>query len=68
MMAFVNTIGTAGAMVFQPLLGYLADRSGGDFRLTLTVAPLCAALAAVPVLFLPEYRHPDHQTRAHQPT
>lgn len=63
--AFVNMIGIAGAMIFQPLVGYLADRSGGDFRLALTVVPVCAGLAAVFVLFLPEYRHPEHQsTRA----
>ena len=66
--AFVNTIGIAGAMIFQPLVGYLADVSGGNFRLALMVVPLCAGLAAVLVLFLPEYRHPDHQPHAHRPT
>lgn len=66
--AFVNMIGIAGAMIFQPLVGYLADLSGGDFRLALTVVPLCAGLAAVLVLFLPEYRHPDHQPGARRPT
>jgi sugar phosphate permease len=65
--AFVNMIGIAGAMVFQPLVGYLADLSDGDFRLALTVVPLCAGLAAVFVLFLPEYRHPEHQPGARQP-
>ncbi|QCB45233.1 MFS transporter [Hydrogenophaga sp. PAMC20947] len=62
--AFVNMIGIAGAMVFQPLVGYLADISGGDFQMALTVVPLCAGLAALLVLFLPEYRHPDHQPGA----
>ncbi|MGA8276753.1 MAG: MFS transporter [Rhodanobacteraceae bacterium] len=66
--AFVNMIGIAGAMIFQPLVGYLADLSGGDFRLALTVVPLCAGLAALLVLFLPEYRHPDHRPGARQPT
>jgi sugar phosphate permease len=65
--AFVNMIGIAGAMFFQPLVGYLADRSGGDFRLALTVVPLCAGLAALLVLFLPEYRHPEHQPGARRP-
>lgn len=60
--AFVNMIGIAGAMIFQPLVGYLADLSSGDFRLALTVAPLCAALAAVFVLFLHEQRLPEHQS------
>lgn len=67
-MAFVNMIGIAGAMIFQPLVGYLADLSGGDFRLALTVVPLCAGLAAVFVLFLPEYRLPEHQPGARRPT
>jgi sugar phosphate permease len=65
--AFVNMIGIAGAMIFQPLVGYLADLSGGDFRMALTVVPLCAGLAAVLVLFLPEYRHPDHLPGARRP-
>ena len=65
--AFVNMIGIAGAMIFQPLVGYLADMSGGDFRLALTVVPMCAGLAAVLVLFLPEYRHPEHQPGARRP-
>lgn len=62
--AFVNMIGIAGAMIFQPLVGYLADLSGGDFRMALTVVPLCAGLSALLVLFLPEYRHPEHQPGA----
>lgn len=66
--AFVNMIGIAGAMIFQPLVGYLADVSGGDFRMALTVVPLCAGLAALIVLFLPEYRHPDHRPGARRPT
>ena len=66
--AFVNMIGIAGAMIFQPLVGYLADLGGGDFRLALTVVPLCAGLAAVLVLFLPEYRHPEHRPGARRPT
>ena len=58
--AFVNMIGIAGAMIFQPLVGYLADRTGGSFSLALATVPACAAIAALLVLFLPEYRHPDH--------
>lgn len=66
--AFVNMIGIAGAMFFQPLVGYLADLGNGDFRLALTVVPLCAGLAAALVLFLPEYRHPEHRPGARRPT
>jgi len=59
--AFVNMIGIGGALVMQPLVGYLADLGGGTFQLALMVVPLSSALAAVLVLLLPEYRHPDHR-------
>ncbi|MCJ2180502.1 MFS transporter [Novosphingobium album (ex Hu et al. 2023)] len=58
--AFVNMIGIAGALVFQPLVGFLADATGGNFTLALATMPACVALAALIVLFVPEYRHPDH--------
>lgn len=58
--AFVNMIGIAGALIFQPLVGYLADAAGGNFALALATVPACTALAALIVLFVPEYRHPDH--------
>ena len=60
-------IGIAGALIFQPLVGYLADVTGGDFRAALTTVPVCAGLAALIVLFLPEYRHPDHEPGARGP-
>lgn len=59
--AFVNMIGIAGALIFQPLVGYIAELAGGNFRLALTTVPACAALAAVIILFVAEYRHPDHR-------
>ena len=62
--AFVNMIGIAGALVFQPLVGYIADATGGDFRIALTSVPICAGLAAWIALFLPEYRHPEHRPGA----
>lgn len=62
--AFVNMIGIVGALIFQPLVGYLADLTGSNFQLALTIVPLCAGLAALLVLFLPEYRHPDHRPGA----
>lgn len=58
--AFVNMIGIGGALVMQPLVGWLADLSGGSFHRALIVVPLSSAAAAVLMLFLPEYRHPDH--------
>lgn len=65
--AFVNMVGIAGALVFQPLIGYLADITGGDFHVALTTVPICAGLAALLVLALPEYRHPEHHPGARQP-
>lgn len=59
--AFVNMIGIGGALVMQPLVGWLADLSGGGFQLALMVVPLSSAVAAALVLLLPEYRHPDHR-------
>jgi len=65
--AFVNMIGIAGALIFQPLVGYLADITGGDFHAALTSVPICAGIAALIILFLPEYRHPEHRPGARQP-
>ena len=65
--AFVNMIVVVGALIFQPLVGYLADITGGDFHAALTAVPVCAALAALLVLTLPEYRHPEHLPGAREP-
>jgi MFS family permease len=65
--AFVNMIGIAGALIFQPLVGFLADETGGNFHAALTTVPVCAALAALLVLTLPEYRHPEHRPGARAP-
>ena len=65
--AFVNMIGITGAVLFQPLVGYLADLTGGDLQTALTSVPVCAGLAALLALFLPEYRHPDHRPGARNP-
>jgi heme A synthase len=62
--AFVNMIGIGGALIFQPLVGIIADTTGGNFRIALSTAPICAFLAAALVLFLSEYCHPDHQAGA----
>lgn len=58
--AFVNMVGIAGALIFQPLVGWIADRDGGGFGLALATIPACAALSALIVLAIPERRHPDH--------
>ncbi|MEJ2379122.1 MAG: MFS transporter [Pseudolabrys sp.] len=65
--AFVNMVGIAGALVFQPLVGYLADISGGDFHTALASVPICTGLAALLVLTVPEYRHPEHRPGAREP-
>jgi sugar phosphate permease len=65
--AFVNMIGIGGALIFQPLVGYLADITGGDFHAALATVPICAGLAALIVLMLPEYRHPEHRPGAREP-
>lgn len=65
--AFVNMVGIAGALIFQPLVGYIADLSGGDFHVALTSVPVCAGLAALLILTLPEYRHPEHRPGARTP-
>lgn len=65
--AFVNMVGIGGALVFQPLVGIIADATGGNFRIALSTAPICAFVAAVLVLFVSEYRHPDHQAGARTP-
>ncbi|WP_102224275.1 MFS transporter [Acidimangrovimonas sediminis] len=65
--AFVNMIGIAGALIFQPLVGYIAESAGGNFRLALTTVPACAAVAAAIILFVGEYRHPDHLPTGAQP-
>jgi len=65
--AFVNMVGIAGALIFQPLVGYIADLRGGDFHVALTSVPVCAGLAALLVLTLPEYRHPEHRPGARTP-
>ena len=62
--SFVNMIGIAGALIFQPLVGFLADRLGGNFGLALATVPACTAAAALIVFFIPEYRHPHHRPGA----
>ena len=65
--AFVNMIGIAGAILFQPLVGYIADLTGGGFHTALASVPICVGLAALIALGLPEYRHPDHRPGARVP-
>ncbi len=65
--AFVNMASIAGVLIFQPLVGYIADLNGGDFHIALAAVPVCAGLAALLILTLPEYRHPEHQPGARIP-
>jgi len=59
--AFVNMIGIASAIIFQPLVGALIDMSDGNFAYALSVIPMCLVAAAILVLFINEERHTDHQ-------
>lgn len=58
--AFVNMVGIAAAVIFQPLVGSLIDMTGENYRLALSAIPICALAAAVLILFVSERRHPDH--------
>ena len=53
-MATVNMLGMTGAIVFQPLVGAIADATGGDLRLALTVVPVALGLALVLTLVIPD--------------
>jgi Sugar phosphate permease len=63
--AFVNMIGIGAALVFQPLVGWLLDLSGGDHTLALASVPICLGVAALLVLALrePEQPHLRHGHR-----
>ncbi len=58
--AFVNMIGIGGALIFQPLLGYLLDLQHGDFALATSTIPLCLLASALLAMLVREERHPDH--------
>lgn len=62
--AFVNMLGIAGALVFQPLIGYLVDLNHGNYRVAMSAIPICLGLAALIAAVLGEYRHPDHKPGA----
>ncbi|WP_460273536.1 MFS transporter [Celeribacter sp. ULVN23_4] len=59
--AFVNMIGIGAALVFQPLVGWLLDLSGGDHALALSSVPICLGTAALLVLLLKEPDQPHLQ-------
>ncbi|MGH1350874.1 MAG: MFS transporter [Methyloligellaceae bacterium] len=58
--AFVNMLGIAGALIFQPLVGTIVDMEQGHFGLALLTIPVCLLLAGVLALTLKENRHEDH--------
>lgn len=72
---FINTIVMLGGVFLQPLVGWLLDwawsgqmqngvrfYSVSDFRLALSVIPLCMLLAVIVVAFVPE-THPKRRNR-----
>jgi len=58
--AFVNMIGIGGALVFQPLVGWLIDQAGGSFGTAMLTIPGSGLAAALLTLAVREMRHPDH--------
>ena len=58
--AFVNMIGIGGAIVFQPLTGYLLELFDNNFTKALTLMPVALIVAALLALFLRDECHPDH--------
>ncbi|MDX2482713.1 MAG: MFS transporter [Pseudodonghicola sp.] len=59
--SFVNMIGIASAILFQPLIGWLIDMTGSNYHKALSIVPVCAIAASVLILFVKEFRHPDHR-------
>ncbi len=58
--AFVNMIGIAGALIFQPLVGAMVDAAHGQFGAAMLTIPGCLIAAALMTLAVREMRHPDH--------
>ena len=60
LIAVVNMVGIGGALVFQPLLGWLIDLAGGVFGPAMLVIPGAVLAAGLLSLTITEERHPDH--------
>ena len=60
LIAVVNMVGIGGALVFQPLLGWLIDLAGGAFGPAMLVIPGAVLAAGLLSLAITEERHPDH--------
>ena len=58
--AFVNMIGIGGALIFQPLVGWMIQHAGGTFFTAMLTMPGCVLAAALLTLPVREMRHPDH--------
>ncbi len=50
--AFVNMIGIGSALIFQPLVGLILDRTGGVFVEALAILPAALVAAALLILFV----------------
>ena len=68
-LGFTNAIGVVAAPLLQPLLGWMLHRFSGnnvqtysviDYRITLTILPLCLLVAFIAALCLTE-THPEYQ-------
>ena len=59
--AFINMIGISGALVFQPLVGYLIDSSQGNFQVAMYTIPGCLIATMLMSMMLKEKRLSEHQ-------
>ncbi len=58
--AFVNMIGISGALVFQPLVGFLIDSNEGSFTIAMLTIPACLIATTLMALMLKEKRLAEH--------
>ena len=66
-MAVVNMVSIGGAMLFQPLAGYLLDLTGGNYHLALIPVFAAPLVAGIMTIFIREYRRPEHRLRPASP-
>lgn len=60
-LALVNMVGIGGALVFQPLIGFMVDYYDGQYHQAMYSIPICLMFAAFMALFISDKLHSDHQ-------
>lgn len=58
--AFVNMVGIGGALIFQPLVGWLIDLDQGAYGPAMLTIPAAVLASGLLALLVREERHPDH--------